>query len=345
MAFGLFALFAAALAGPDPAIGQQRNFGDWAVGCDNGWACEAISLASEDWSIGDGISLTVRQGGGPNGDNRVGLRAFEDIETNRIALHIDGEPVAVAERSDGDELFHFEPGIARNLLYRIAQGRTAELHDEAGGSLGRISLSGSRAALLYVEDRQGRAGTVTGSALVGDEPVSTIPDPPAIPTITAMPVAARFGETAAPLSDAEARALHTAHECDGGPDEPIRSDAFILSDAADLILISCSRGAYNFSDIAFVRRDGEVQPARFDHVFAWGDARDVPFLVNSHWNPEDGTLGTYAKGRGIGDCGTAERFVWDGAMFRLIERREMNSCRGSAHWITVYRANVRWMTP
>ncbi|QLC25536.1 DUF1176 domain-containing protein [Parasphingopyxis algicola] len=345
MAFGLFTLVAAAMATPDPAIGQQRNFGDWAVGCDNGWACEAISLASEDWSIGDGISLTVRQSGGRNGYNRVGLRVFEDFETDRIALHIGGEQVAVAERSDGDELFHFDPDIAQRLLYRIAQSRTAELFDAAGGSLGRISLSGSRAALLYIEDRQGRAGTVSASAMVGDEPVSTIPEPPAIPTITAMPVAARLRETAAQLPEAEALALHNVHECDGGPDEPIRNDAFILSDAADLILISCSRGAYNFSDIAFVRRDGEVQPARFDHVFAWGEARGVPFLVNSHWNPENGTLGTYAKGRGIGDCGTAERFVWDGEMFRLIERREMNSCRGSAHWVTVYRANVEWMSP
>ena len=55
------------------AIGQQRNFGDWAVGCDNGWTCEAISLTSEDWSIGSGISLTVRRAGGSDGYNKPGI--------------------------------------------------------------------------------------------------------------------------------------------------------------------------------------------------------------------------------------------------------------------------------
>jgi hypothetical protein len=345
MTFSLLTLLAAALATPSPAIDQQRNFGDWAVGCDNGWACEAISLTSEDWSIGNGISLTVRQAGGRDGYNRVGLRAMEEIDGNRIALHIDGEQAAIAERSEGDELFHFDPEVAQNLLYRVAHGRTAELFDEAGGSLGAISLNGSRAALLYIEDRQGRAGTVTASAMVGDELASTIPEPPAIPTITAMPVAAHAGDTASELSEAELAALRPTVECDYGDDDPLSNTAAVLSDTADLIRITCSRGAYNFSDIAFVRQGGAISPARFDHVFSWGENLDIPFLVNTHWDPVEGVLSTYAKGRGIGDCGTAERFVWDGTMFRLTERREMNNCRGSAHWITVYRANVVWQQP
>lgn len=345
MALTLLTILAAAMAVPDSPIGEQRNFGDWAVGCDNGWACEALSLAAEDWSIGGGISLTVRRAGGANGYNRIGLRAMEEIEGNRIALHIDGAEVAIAERSPGDELFHFDPAIAQNLLYRIAQGRNAELFGQAGASLGAVSLNGSRAALLYIEDIQGRAGTVTASAMVGDEPASAIPEPPAIPTIAAMPVSARVQDSAQELSEPERAALRPAVECDYGDEDPLSNRAVVLSDAADLILISCSRGAYNFSDIAFVRHNGTLAPARFDQVFSWGESRDMPFLVNSHWDPEAGTLSTYAKGRGLGDCGTAESFVWDGAMFRLTERREMNSCRGSIHWITVYRANVAWMEP
>lgn len=344
MAYGFIALVAAATSATSP-IGEQRNFGDWAVGCDNGWACEAISLAAEDWSIGDGISITVRRAGGADGYNRVGLRLMDETAAGRLALHIDGEPVAIAERSDGDELFHFDPEIVPNLLYRIAYGRSAELFDEAGASQGTISLSGSRAALLYIEDRQGRAGTVTASAMVGDEAASTIPEPPALPVVHAMPIADRAGETAAPLSESVLAELQATLECDYPEDEPLPNRAEILSDAADLILIGCSRGAYNFSDIAFVRRDGELVPARFDHVFSWGEAAEMPFLVNTYWNPDRGILSTYAKGRGIGDCGTAEQFVWDGTMFRLIERREMNSCRGSMHWITVYRADVRWVSP
>jgi len=351
MTLAILTFLTAAIATPDPTIGQQRNFGDWAVGCDNGWACEALSLTSEDWSIGDGISLTVRQAGGRYGYNRVGLRIWNQIEGNRVALHIDGETIAIAERSEDDELFHFDPAFAQSLLYRIAQGRTAELFDEAGGALGEISLNGSRAALLYVEDIQGRSGTVTASAMVGDEPASTIPEPPAIPAISAMPVAARAQDSASELSEAELEEAGpstlrpTSAECDYGSEDPIFNRAFVLSDDTDLILISCSRGAYNFSDLAFVRQGSTLTPARFDHRPSWGVTRDMPFLTNANWDPEEGVLSTYAKDRGIGDCGTAESFVWDGEMLRLTERREMNSCRGSPHWITVYRANVRWVTP
>lgn len=346
------ALQTAAPAAQEP--GSVRIFGDWAVGCDNGWACEAISLAPEAQGMGDGLSITVRQGGGADGQSRVGIRRLDDDPAAGITLHIDGEPVATAQASPGDELNHFDPDRAQNLIYRLSRGRHAELYDAGdGGMLGEISLNGSYAALLYIEDRQRRAGTVNASVTIGDAPASTVPAPPAVPTIRAMPIAARHGEAVDPLAQNEAVALHVQRECDQfgpddveNPEEPLRrNDVFVLSDSADLILISCSRGAYNFSDIAFVRRAGRVEPARFDHVFAWGDNRALPLLVNVDWAPETGQLTTYAKGRGIGDCGTLERFVWDGAMFRLIERREMNSCRGSPYWIPVYRANVEWVEP
>lgn len=347
----LFALAAAsqspASANAEPATpepGTVRLFGDWAVGCDNGWACEAISLPTEDWEIGNGYSITVRQNAGQYTYDRIGLRAMEETQSNRIALHIDGELAGIAGRSSGGELFHFSPGIAQSLLRKIARGQTAELFDEAGGSLGEISLSGSYASLLYVEDLQGRLGTARSAIITGASPYG--PQPPPIPTIRAMPVADRAGETAAPLPDDQANRLHEARECDGFDDRLRRNEAFILSDARDLILISCSSGAYNFSDIVYVRNtDGTVTPARFDRVFAWGENREIPLLVNVYWNADANELSTYAKGRGIGDCGTAERFVWDGGMFRLIERREMNVCRGSPHWITVYRANVEWVEP
>ena len=345
MTYGLFALIAAASTAASP-IGEQRNFGDWAVGCDNGWTCEAISLPTQDWEIGSGYSVTVRRAGGADGYHRVGVRAFEDGAPSTLALLVDGEFAGTARREGDDALFHFDPAQSQRIAGLMARGTEAELRDADGGMVERISLDGSYAALLFIEDRQERAGTVTASAAVGDDPASRIPAPPAIPTIRAMPVADRAGDTATPLPADRAMRLHEERECDGFDDALRRNDAFVLSDATDLILISCSQGAYNFSDIAFVRdADGAVAPARFDHVFAWGENREVPLLVNVYWNADANELSTYAKGRGIGDCGTAERFVWDGAMFRLIERREMNSCRGSPHWITVYRANVEWIAP
>jgi Protein of unknown function (DUF1176) len=50
---------------------------------------------------------------------------------------------------------------------------------------------------------------------------------------------------------------------------------------------------------------------------------------------------TRYKGRGLGDCGSSQNFVWDGTMFRLVEARVMGECRGAADFLTVFRAAPR----
>jgi hypothetical protein len=69
------------------------------------------------------------------------------------------------------------------------------------------------------------------------------------------------------------------------------------------------------------------------------EAGGVVQLVNSGFG--EGRLTSYSKGRGIGDCGIAQDFVWDGTRFRLIEQSEMTECRGSTRMVTTWRADVR----
>ncbi|MBC2776165.1 DUF1176 domain-containing protein [Parasphingopyxis marina] len=345
MTLAILALAAALAAVPDAEIGEETSFGDWAVGCDNGLACEALSLDPEDEIGYSSASLTVQRGAGPDGYYRAGLRMFEDNPGNSIALHIDGELAATATASPGSELHHFDPAIVPHLVWRIANGSSAEIFDAEGGSLGPISLSGSYAALLYIEDRQQRAGTVTASVVIGDEPESRVPPAPALPMIAAMPTPGSEEGPAQALSLAEANAIRDEAQCYEDEDNPRRNEAFRIAHDTELILISCGGGAYNFSDFAFVRQGGGLRPATFDAPTGWGEGTVPPVLVNAWWDAESGVLGSYMKGRGIGDCGTAQSFVWDGSAFRLTEQRVMNNCRGSLHWITVYRANIRWVEP
>ena len=111
-----------------------------------------------------------------------------------------------------------------------------------------------------------------------------------------------------------------------------------------LILVSCGSGAYNFSSAAYVGEWSEGQswqfkPAEFDIAPGWSGEGRMPLLVNADWDAENQTLGSYAKGRGLGDCGNAERYIWDGDIFRLIEASGMTECRGGYEWITTWRAN------
>ena len=55
---------------------------------------------------------------------------------------------------------------------------------------------------------------------------------------------------------------------------------------------------------------------------------------------ENGLLTSYAKGRGLGDCGVSQSLAWDGRRLRLVDQSEMPECRGNTDTITTWRAKV-----
>ncbi len=132
---------------------------------------------------------------------------------------------------------------------------------------------------------------------------------------------------------------------------PSEDQAFPLGRVNDtdmaLVLVACGSGAYNFSSAAYIgsrksKKGGwKFVPARFDYAPGWTtDSGNLPLLVNAYWDEETRKLSSFAKGRGLGDCGSAEDYVWDGTMFRLTRAASMPECRGSWEWITTYRAKV-----
>jgi hypothetical protein len=62
--------------------------------------------------------------------------------------------------------------------------------------------------------------------------------------------------------------------------------------------------------------------------------------TNAGFDPSTMTLSSFSKGRGLGDCGTAEDWGWDGQAFRLTLLRFMAHCFGvpSEDWPILYRA-------
>jgi hypothetical protein len=126
----------------------------------------------------------------------------------------------------------------------------------------------------------------------------------------------------------------------GGP-EDVAVD--VLDAGHSLLMLSCGAGAYNFSAIPYVlTRKGKALAAtvaRFDINPGW-DENGVPMLVNGSWDPEQGLLTSFAKGRGLGDCGVGSDYAWDGKQFRLAQQIVMDECRGSLDYITTWRAKV-----
>lgn len=301
------------------------QFGDWAVGCDNGGTCQAGSLMPEEGDA-PALTLSIERGPGPDAPVALRLRSQATIALP-LTAQVDGEAVARGGTQQDDAIsLTGAPALA--LAAKLAAGRTLTLIDAKGETVTTLSLTGASAALRWIDDRQGRVGTTGAIVARGTKP-DTRPAPP-LPIVR---VATIRGEAALldPLLITRMRALA---ECDGDdlPDVTTKT----LDGPRTLAIVPCAEGAYNVLSALFVIERGAAVPVSFDTPVA-GDS-DGDLAYNATF--EDGILDTFAKGRGLGDCGVMQRYAWDGTRFRLIEERVMDECRGNPDFIRTWTARV-----
>lgn len=296
-----------------PRPGGLKTFGDWAVGCDNGARCTMASLLPDDAPLDAGTpTMTLTRDPGPGG-----RYAIDGLGAKVPRFAVDGRAIG---------------GGADALASAIADGTRLTI----AGSGGSVSLKGAAAALRYIDAAQGRAGTT--SATVARGAATGVPVPPALPVIRAIPLTeGGSGPTRAQLA-----AMRRLGRCEDmtGADTPTvaRADAGTL-----IVALPCSAGAYNVIAALFVIRDGTVSPAEVDAPAGFDETgADSQTPVHSLVNADvaDGLLTSYAKGRGLGDCGVVQAFAWDGRRLRLARQSEMSECRGNTATITTWRARV-----
>jgi hypothetical protein len=323
MAGALLLLAAAAASAPQPAT--LETFRDWIVGCDNGRACQAVALMPESANLEGSILVLTRAaaaGAVPAISITVPDRGIAlAIGKRRIPFSATGE-IAAKDVPAVLEVLRRDPSLA--------------VLDAAGGQVASISLSGASAAFLYMDDRQQRLGTT--SALIRKGAVSIVPPPPALPVIL-RPAAGDAPPRTITTAEAAKQFGDIGCEIDRDALEPdaVRLDA---GHSLALVMQPCGNGAYNYFGIALVVDEkGRVTPAEFDSSPGMG--ADTQSLVNPGWNEKTRRLDTYAKGRGLGDCGVISSFAWDGRRFRLAEQSEMGECRGSVDYITTWRTSVQ----
>jgi len=328
-------LAALALAQAAPQQGPMKTFGDWVVACDNVKRCEMTSLYPEGgaWS-GFEWQMAATRDAGPAGGWTVELIG-EDAPAG-LTVHVEGAPASSAAAVwRGDK---FSGGEALRLVEALANGKAVVVRNGAGKPLGRISLSGSSASLRFIDAEQGRAGTVSAAVAKGAKPASAVPAPLRLPVIPSVRAIGR----PANLTPALLGQMWSQHNCNTEYDQESLPDVerHAIGGGATLVLIPCGAGAYNFSSVPYVVRDGKAALAAFDAAPGWGGDDGPPMLVNAGFDAKTGELSSFAKGRGIGDCGSAESYVWDGTRFRLTAARAMGECRGSSNWLTVWRARA-----
>lgn len=337
----------AAVAGPS-ARPEIREFRDWRAVCDNGNACVAWTGSNE------GGWLRIGMEAGPEArPTVVASEGFDGADGPAAGLLIDGREFPLrAEARDAANADASE-ARARAMLSAIAAGRSISLR-HADRTI-ELPPAGASAALLWIDERQGRLGTTTALLRRGDRPARSVPAAPALPVVRPAPPVAQTGFGAAnPMEDeppadlrlpAAIEALAEVKACREESSEYLDKALLAARLDATTVLwgVPCGSGAYNATYILYVARpDGtDVRPAVLPHwepPKAGGEAE--LWLVNPHYDPAAQTLTVFPRGRGLGDCGTIQTWTWTGpGGFVLKEERFMGDCQGMSPdlWPTTWR--------
>jgi len=316
---------ALALIAVAPSAAEQRTFRDWIVGCDNTRVCRAVA-AGEDISIGERPQLVVDRIGA---SVAVRLVAPEGLPQGPVTLAVDGRRWTATVGEGGFATWTGAPALA--LARALVDGRIATM-DATGAPGPGPSLTGAAAALLWMDEAQRQIGTVASLTRPGRAVASPAHDAPAVRSWRGPRTAPAPPTLPAAVRRARGIALK---DCVFGDRRPL-DEAHALDATHTLVLIECDSGAYNYNVTPFVVTRGDAASAR--------PAPGLPeTITNAGWDAKAGMLDQFNKGRGLGDCGIIERWVWTGAAFARTLREAMMECRGVAPdwWITEWRAEAR----
>lgn len=325
---------------------EIQAFKDWRVACDNVRLCTALGFTE---ARGTGPYLWLQRGGTPQDPPTVlvGLgwgEAAEAVQKGATArLRIEGRGsrsdfgAVVDEEPEGGALLVRMPDPSREQAFVEALKNGERIAITAGGKvIGTVSLAGSSASLRWMDDQQGRAGSVTALVARGPAPISALRQPPAEPVIKLVKPRGGEGPTALPkalLNRADVQACIEENADPGGDFSPPQVDR--LSEREHLWGVPCGRGAYNFR-YRYIIAGRHGSNARSPGLAGYEDT-----LTNSGLG-EDGILGAFNKGRGLGDCGDEAAWAWDGRTFQMIRHTFLDDCQGvpSSLWPRLWTAET-----
>jgi hypothetical protein len=337
------ALFVLIGLGPVAVSAQAyRAFGDWDLACDNVRMCTAIGYSATSAS---NAYMILTRSEGPAALPVVEFAVTSDGPARKrkliVMLHRRGQVDIVIgpleALSDGDiARARVAPGLGAIVAVslREATGITVRLVDRPQpNETGNVLLRGSTAALLAMDEHQGRLGTSTALIGFGRGPAATVPREDAPPAVAPKPMQ-HIGTPGHPGINPPG---HPDPACENAGEFWLR-----LTNGRQIRGICIEGGAYN---TAYRFYDTDTKPLRvIPFRFPWKRSKgDDNLLVNPSLSADGLILHSFFKDVGLGTCGESADWVWDGHAFRLFRFSEMRECRGitSAYWPMTYRAWMR----
>ncbi|WP_343463568.1 DUF1176 domain-containing protein [Pantoea sp.] len=334
-----FLYVACAQAGP-----LQKAFSDWQITCNNAAFCVARSFPGD-----KGLVMTISRHAGV--DDRPLLRIdYGSAYSGELPGGTLKENLLLDQRRLTPDLKHWtvephhlatsNPIAIDEFLAQTLDASNLQLTFQPSAT---VSLRGMKAALLLMDDVQGRVNGASAWVKRGTRAQWDVPPQPTLPTLPAPlpPAAPLTHDEAAGLIDYGTWRINT----DNCSLDPLRRQVSVapLSDSKALLLMSCEAGAYNVVDLAF-------EVSRAPPYMSRGVTLTLPFtppshsdtqleLMNADFDASNGMLYTFSKGRGLGDCGVATRWQYDGKTFVLAEYAEEKTCdawHSSDDWPTLW---------
>ena len=317
-----------------------REIKDWVVACDNQRSCQAISAGqTSDYSA---LRLSLRRDAGLTGQPQ--LRLVYAGETQYFPLLADERllPNALTNAlrlvpAENELVLETEGAAAFDLLAELRNaGRLRMAVD--GEEEAVVSLSGLSAALLLMDSVQGRLDTRGALYRPGTRADAEVPPPPPLAKLPAYPATTPMpADEAERIRQAVLRETRDPQQEEEMGEAPV-AEAFALSASEVLVVVRSWCAAYNCEYALYrVQRKPPYQEVelRLDPLPLHGS--EPTGWVD--YDPQTGILQYRVKARGVGDCGEAGSWRFDGERFQVRSYQLMSRCASGnpGEWPTLWR--------
>ena len=306
----------AALGAPLAANAQSFDSQDWQVVCDNTRACRAAgySAAGSDAPV----SVLFSRASGPGRpvyvELQLGTLDARSLRPGSVVMAIGGKPAGTI-RLDKNNHGDLNASAAAALLKAVIAGSDATF--TAGKATWRLSGDGGAAALLKIDEVQGRIDRPSALVRKGSLNDADVASPMAVPRFDG----SRFGLASMPGDDALAvrvlASIQTQADCPLLDDGPSQAKARLWHlDANRLLVTQACRAVGNDTVRGY-----------------WTANLRPPFAAKAMTlsgieYDGSGTITERVAAGDAGDCGSAQAWTWNGFRFEQTYAGTGGLCRG-----------------
>lgn len=332
--------------------GEFKTFKDWAVACNNVRTCTATALMNEMGEMQNGIALLRLERGGKATDAaKLSITFSSEGFASELPASLIGKSVTLKAADKTLDLGKLtaKQQQAGKLTLTTAQTQAAlnilnkpqSASIAIGNELYHSSLAGLMASLLYIDAQQQRLDTTTALVRKGTKAMTA--SIPALPQLKAVAPPPQRKAPADLITKVRQTMRQHLSECaaDEGEYKPSEYDFVEALDSKHFLVgITCATGAYNQTHTLFIVPQDSAAAANPQARLATLEFQKGAEIVNSDFSRKTGILAEYAKGRGLGDCGVYNEWVWTGKQFSALKRDVMDECRGVMDYLNVWTAQV-----